>query len=128
MASRSGVARGLATASVLLALAAGVLLATASCLSESVGSSSNSETGVERVFTDCHTLIGDNGAWILLYLAVPIVITGFGFIAIRKGHPKRALLLGILLLVLSLVAIFSIGLFYVPAAMVLLGSAAVSPD
>ncbi len=128
MISRGGVARGMAAASVLLAIAAGVLLATASCLSESVGSSSDSATGVETVTNDCHTLIGENGPWILLYLAVPIVITGFGFIAIRGGHPRRALLLGILLLVLCVVAAFSIGLFYLPAAMVLLGSAAVSPD
>lgn len=74
------------------------------------------------------TLMEANGAGVLWILLVPLLLTGIAAAAVlfvqRRLYRKTLLWLpAIALLGFCLVAIFSIGAFYLPAALVLLGLA-----
>ncbi|RPI12234.1 MAG: hypothetical protein EHM63_00035 [Actinobacteria bacterium] len=57
----------------------------------------------------------------LLVLAVPVVIVGVALLTRRSPHSRRVrLVTGGLLLTCGLIGAASIGLFYLPAAMLLL--------
>jgi hypothetical protein len=63
----------------------------------------------------CATLVQANGLHVLGVLAVPVLLAGAGLIAVRSG--RRGLLVAVMaaLLVFCLVALASVGLFYLPA-------------
>ena len=76
-----------------------------------------------------------NGFWVLGLLAIPLVLTGLGLISAMMRHPGRVAgsqypwrLLGwvaaLLLLGLCIVSIFSVGLLYLPVALLTLASVA----
>ena len=75
------------------------------------------------------TLIEVNGASAALPLMVPIALTGLAILAVRFTSVDRFLrkvlqgCLAALLLVGCLLAMFSIGIFYLPAALALLAAA-----
>jgi len=70
------------------------------------------------------TLIEENGAWVLLLLAVPLALTFAGLASVRWRLP-RALTwaTAVALLAACSIAIFSIGAFFLPAALLLLAAA-----
>lgn len=81
------------------------------------------------------TLIQVNGLWVLGLLAIPIVLTGLALISATMRQPGRAAgsrypwrLLGwvaaLLLLGLSIVGSVSLGLFFLPVALLTLASVA----
>ena len=75
------------------------------------------------------TAIEANGLHVILLLLVPILLTGIALLALRltaKSQAVRKVLLwgpAIVLLGFCAVAIFSIGMFYLPAALALLVAA-----
>lgn len=84
------------------------------------------------------TLIQANGFWVLGLLAIPIVLTGLVLISAIMRQPERAAaarypwrLMGwvaaLLLLGLSIVGSASVGLFYLPIALLTLAAAALRP-
>ena len=81
------------------------------------------------------SLIQANGFWVLGLLAIPLVLTGLGLISAAMRQPGRAAgsrypwrLVGwvaaLPLLGFCIVAIFSVGLFYLPIALLTLASVA----
>jgi hypothetical protein len=71
------------------------------------------------------TLAEENGKWVYGLLAVPVVIAAAGLAAIACCLPKGiAWSLAGLALAGCLIAIFSIGVFFLPAALLLLSAAA----
>ena len=81
------------------------------------------------------SLIQENGVWVLGLLAIPLFLTGLGLTSAAMRHPGRAAgsrypwrLVGwvaaLLLLGFCIVAIFSVGLFYLPVALLTLASVA----
>jgi hypothetical protein len=75
-----------------------------------------------RSFTDV------NGSAAALLLAVPLLISGaVGFLLSRRGEGLRALALlpAMFFLLATLVTGFSVGLFYIPAALIVLAAVAV---
>ena len=75
------------------------------------------------------TLVEANGLWVLWLLLIPVLLSGVALLAIvfiGTGQARRRVLLwtpALALLVFCAVGIFSIGLFYLPAALALLVSA-----
>ena len=73
-----------------------------------------------------------NGLWVIWLLLVPVLLSGLPLLALRftdSGQSLRKAILwlaGLALLASCAVAIFSIGLFYLPAALALLCAAAAS--
>src|SRR5262245_65947574 len=85
--------------------------------SVSVGSGSR---GQEVIVRESVSALEQEGPSILLPFAVPILLTGFAFVADR--HPVSRVI-GIVGLGLCFLAILSVGIFYVPSfALVLLAS------
>jgi hypothetical protein len=74
--------------------------------------------------TTCSSLIAENGAWVISYLAIPIVLTVLGFLALVARLRPLMWALAILLFALCVLAAWSIGLFYLPSAVALLVAAA----
>lgn len=96
-------------AAVGLSLLAGLLLLVLPIYSSSTASSDSPEV------TTTHTLLEERGSGVLLLLAVPVLLTLLPLYP--KGAPRRWLGLActVLLAVGSLLALASIGLFYLPA-------------
>ena len=75
------------------------------------------------------TLIQINGFWVLIPLAVPLILSGAGWLArqsITQSWRGRRLVLwasAVLLLIFVVITGFSIGMFYAPSALLLLASA-----
>lgn len=78
--------------------------------------------GGER--TTCSTLIAENGTWVIIYLAIPIILTVLTYVALVARLRAVMWALAILLFGLCMLAAWSIGLFYVPSAVALLVAAA----
>ena len=78
------------------------------------------------------SLVEANGLWVVWLLLVPVLLSGLPLLALRftdSGQLLRKAILwlaGLALLASCAVAIFSIGLFYLPAALALLCAAAAS--
>ena len=81
--------------------------------------------GGRQVTSTSATLVEVNGHWVLWLLLVPVVLTAIAFAAALlagKGPRLRRVTLwsmAMLLLALSLLAGFSIGLYFLPAALAL---------
>ncbi len=75
------------------------------------------------------TLVEANGFWVIWLLAVPILLSGMALLTIRftdVGQARRKALLwlpALVLMAFCVVGIFSIGVFYLPAALALLCAA-----
>ena len=124
-----GVATVSAWAAHTLAWVAGVGLAFIPFYQgQSVTASLPGEPGGE-VTRFSSTLVETNGLYAMLLLLIPILLTGIALLAIQfpnRGQPGRKVLLwglAVVFLGLCAVAMFSVGLFYVPAALALLVAA-----
>ena len=71
------------------------------------------------------TLIEQNGLWVLWLLLVPVLLTGIVLRAVWQNNARNALLWGIALALLGLCVLagYSIGVFYLPAALALVFTA-----
>ena len=75
------------------------------------------------------TLIEQNGPYVILLLLLPVLLTAIALLALRLPKNRQVLRKvlfcspGVVLLGFCIVAIWSIGLFYVPAALALFISA-----
>lgn len=110
--------RGAAVLAIVLATIAGAWLAAWPC------SYSGTTSGPSGASSTCSSLIAENGVWVIGYLVIPVIVTVLGFLAVAARRRTVARALAILLLVLCLLAAWSIGLFYLPAAVALLIAAA----
>lgn len=115
---------------VFIAAALAHVLAWAASIWLAVGPSYQVVTGTpEGQVRTTKTLIEANGLWVISLLLVPVALTGLSFLTAsfigNKGASGRVLLWfwAVLLLGGCFLAIWSIGLFYLPAAF-LLGLAA----
>lgn len=84
--------------------------------------------GGEQVRTSA-SIVAINGWWVLIPLLVPVTLTAIGFLATLSPSPRGTIklislwVMAILLLAFCLLGLFSIGIFYVPAALALLVAA-----
>ena len=107
-----------ALAAVALAVAAGLGLAFYPVYqgeSETVSSS-----GVVTSSSDSATLIDENGPWVAFLLCVPVVLAALGLWVALRGQRTLAWIFAGVLLGFCVLGGFSIGLFYLPAALSLL--------
>ncbi len=108
---------------VFLALAAALWLALSPAAYQGVSITAGSSGGLEETTTQA-SLIEENGRWVIALLALPI---GFALLALLGALVRRRLLVlisAIALLTFSIVAGFSIGLYFAPAAVALVVAAA----
>src|SRR5512134_764419 len=61
--------------------------------------------------TSCSSLIAENGTWVLSYLALPIILTVLGFLALLARLRAVIWTIALLLFGLCILAAWSIGLF-----------------
>ena len=106
------------TASLLLALAAGVGLALWPCAYQGVEAQSTpGGAGEERHL--CATLVEMNGVDVLGVLALPVLLTSVGLATVRAGRRVILLTVTVALVAFCLLAVASVGLYYAPAAVAL---------
>jgi hypothetical protein len=110
--------RSAAVVAVVLATIASVWLVVWPCTYTGTTSGPAGES------TACSSLIAENGTWVLSYLAIPIILTVLAFLALVARLRAVTWTLAILLFALCILAAWSIGLFYVPSAVMLLIAAA----
>jgi hypothetical protein len=104
-----------ATASLLLALAAGVGLALWPCAYQGIEAQpAPGGTGQQRQL--CATLIQANGVDVLGVLALPVLLAGVGLVAVRAGRRGILATVMVALVAFCLLALASVGLLYLPAA------------
>jgi hypothetical protein len=106
-----------ATASLLLALTAGVGLVLWPCAYQGIEVQAQpAPAGAVQRHQLCATLIQANGVDVLFVLALPVLLAGVGLFAVRAG--RRGILAAVMvaLVVFCLLAIASVGLLYLPAA------------
>jgi hypothetical protein len=106
-----------ATASLLLALAAGVGLALWPCAYQGVeveAQPAPGGAGQQRQL--CATLIQANGVDVLGVLALPVLLAGVGLVAVRAGRRGILATVMVALVAFCLLALASVGLLYLPAA------------
>jgi len=108
---------------IVLSVLAAAWLAFWPCFYQGSSVKVNAQTGTTTTRTFCTSLIAENGMRVALYLAIPILITTVAVILARAGQRRPALALAFLFLGLCVLGAFSIGLFFVPAALVLLVAA-----
>ncbi len=113
----------LAAAALLAAVLAAAFLSFANTYS---GESCEISPGSMReCSSDSATLVEQNGIWVYGLLAIPIAITASVLAAIAYRLPKGIeWLLAGLALTGCVIAIFSIGVFFLPAALLLVSAAA----
>ncbi len=104
-----------ATASLLLALAAGVGLALWPCAYQGIEAQpAPGGAGQQRQL--CATLIQANGVDVLGVLALPVLLAGVGLVAVRTGRRGILATVMVALVAFCLLALASVGLLYLPAA------------
>ncbi len=108
-----------ATAGAVIALAAGLGLALWPCAYRGVEVRSGVGTLVERRQV-CVTLVEQDGPGVLGLLAVPVLLSAAGVVAVRAGWRAVFWALAVAVLAFSLFGAASVGLFYLPAAAALL--------
>ena len=86
-------------------------------------SATGSSSGVVTSSSESGTLVTENGLWALVPLCIPIVLAALGLIAVARGRRAPVWVLGGVLLGFVVLSGFTIGLFYLPAAIALLLSA-----
>jgi hypothetical protein len=97
-------------------LAASVLIFVDTYSSRSCSSDSS---GVMQCVDSSSTLIEENGAWVLILLSVPVSLALGLYLSIELGASSLVKgLLAAVLVATCLVAITSVGLFFLPAALV----------
>ena len=118
-----------ALAAHVLAWAAGLLLIFWPAYSgQSVTAELDGEAVAEATRTSA-TLVEVNGLNVLLLLLVPVLLTGSALLSILFAHKRQVIRMAILwtpvvlLLGFCILAIFSIGIFYLPAALAVLVAA-----
>lgn len=84
--------------------------------------------GAQQVVPYSATFLEVNDWWTLIPLAVPVLLTAAGLLAVLTVRRRRTQLVllwlsGVLLVAFCGLGMFSIGLFYLPAALALLVSA-----
>jgi len=111
-----------AAASLLLALAAGLWLALWPCAYQDVeGQAAPGGVGQER--RQCVTLSEANGVNVLGGAAPPVLLTGVGLVAVRAGRRGILAILTVALAAFCLLALASVGMFYLPATAALIVAA-----
>ncbi len=104
-----------AICSLLLASAAGLGLALWPCAYQGVEAAGG---GVpERQF--CESLVEANGMGVLGVLVLPVGLAGVGLVAVRRRRRPILVVVMVGLVVFCVLALASIGLFYLPAAVAL---------
>ena len=76
-----------------------------------------------RAAATAATLVGENGTWVILLLCVPVALSALGLGASLRGRRVLLWVSAVVLLGFVVLGGFSIGLFYVPAALALLVAA-----
>jgi hypothetical protein len=115
--------RRFALASFLLAVAAGLFVAFAPLGQRcSVSGTPGQPSGRERCISE--SVFQHDGAWVLFLVSVPIVLT---LVPVLVRHRAAAIVSAVLLWACCIVGIASLGLFFVPSA-VLMTIAAARPD
>jgi hypothetical protein len=76
-----------------------------------------SSSGVVTSSSDSATLIDENGPWVAFLLCVPVALAVLGLWSALLGHKTLAWVFAGVLLAFCVLAGFSIGLFYLPAAL-----------
>jgi hypothetical protein len=104
-----------AVGGLVLALAAAVGLALWPCMYR--GAEGGTGVGPERQF--CASLVEVNGAGVLAVLAFPVLLAGIGVLAVRFGRRGLLMVATGALIGFCVVALSSIGLFYLPATVAL---------
>ena len=79
-----------------------------------------SSSGVVTSSSDGATLIDENGPWVALVLCVPVVLVALGLWGAIRGRKTLAWVSAGVLLAFCVLGGFSIGLFYLPAGLLLL--------
>ena len=98
--------------SLLLAVAAGLGLALWPCAYQEVEATSG--VGVERQV--CGSMVAVNGVGVLGVLAVPVLLAGVGLVAVTSRRRGVLVVVMVALVVFCVLALASVGVFYVPAA------------
>lgn len=124
-------ARIVASISVALALIAAAFLAFAPCsirgerAMSSVGSDPAAPS-ITRTETICSSLIESQGASVTVFLAVPVLLAAGGYTAARMRSRTLLWVNTAILLLLSVLTGFSVGIFFLPSAGALMAAAALS--
>lgn len=90
------------------------------------------ESGMSRV--SGKTLLEVNGTWAAFLIILPIIFTAIGLIASLPGTTSPRLMLTLrwaafaLMLLFCVVGIYSLGIFYLPAALAVLVAAVIRPS
>jgi hypothetical protein len=104
-----------AICSLLLASAAGLGLALWPCAYEGVEAAGGGAP--ERQF--CESLVEANGISVLSVLVLPVLLAGVGLVAVRRRHRGVLVVTVVALVAFCVLALASVGLFYLPAAVAL---------
>jgi hypothetical protein len=108
-----------------LALASAAALGLAFYPDFYAGSSTTVTAGGVTVQQSEHaSLIAVNGAWVIALLAVPVALTCLALLGVARRQRVVVWIAAAVLIAFSVVSGFSIGLFFAPAAFVLLVAAA----
>ena len=105
-----------AICSLLLASAAGLGLALWPCAYQGVEAAGGGAP--ERQF--CESLVEANGMSVLGVLALPVLLAGVGLVAVRSRHRGVLVVVMMAMVAFCVLAIASVGLFYLPAAVALI--------
>jgi hypothetical protein len=104
-----------ATASLLLALAAGAGLVLWPCAYQGIEAQSSPDGTVQERQL-CATLIEANGVDALGVLALPVLLAGVGLVAVHRRRRGILFAVVVALVAFCLLALASVGLLYLPAA------------
>lgn len=121
-------ARRIAGLAFAWACAASLILLVAPLKTVEEGTVTSNGHGEEVVTTSRRSLLEDEGAGIALVLLIPALVALIGFLMRGRAALITRLAAGVLLLVFSLVGAASIGLFYVPAAVLLVAAGIMTLD
>ena len=104
-----------AICSLLLAVVAGLGLALWPCAYQGVEATGGG--GPERQF--CESLVEANGMGVLGVLVLPVLLAGVGLVAVSRRQRLILVVVMVALVTFCALALFSVGLFYLPAAVAL---------
>ncbi|MGH2706615.1 MAG: hypothetical protein ACRDJ4_16470 [Actinomycetota bacterium] len=85
------------------------------------------EGGVAQTSTRCVSLVEANGPGVRRVLAIPVVLAAAGAAAASLHLRVALVVIGVLSLAFCLLAILSVGIFFLPSAAALLAAAAIAP-
>jgi hypothetical protein len=107
---------------ILVIIAAGYLLV-APCFYKGVKATSQTD-GTKLVETSCSSLVEREGLSVIPVIAIPVVLIAAATLSLRFGQPAGVWVCTLLALAFAALAIFSVGLFFLPAVLLMLFSAA----